>query len=913
MNDIEYGPRTPLAIELDEMKYRLKGESFKESRTRVANALKDNDEHYHDFRDTLLGQYFLPGGRVLSAVGAPREVTPFNCFVSMTIEDSMDSIMDAAKYAATTMRLGGGIGYDFSNIRPRGTNIVTLDSRASGPVSFMGIFDAICKTISSAGHRRGAQMGCLRVDHPDIEEFISCKSDNTTLAQFNLSVLITDEFMKAVDNDSMFQLRFDGRIYKQVRARYLWEKIMRQTWDYAEPGVIFVDRINRKNNLWYCETISATNPSMPAGTLVHTMDGIFPIESLEGKSFKVKSLDGSWADAECFMSGRNKQLIEIDFGGGKKVRSTEEHKWPVMVNGRYLKSLASDLRVGDMIPINRNEPLGMTNRPDLTYNDGLACGIVFGDGSYGKRKDDGRYYLSVHCNTDDVDIQAFISDYFGCPALPQGDECVINFTKSDLVLEWLNKVGLPTEGKDRIPPTLWGSNDEFIRGFVSGIFGTDGWVRDDGNLMQVTNKSVSVLTELGKLLSFHGINVSIQESVTKLNGNEYPRADLVVNSGNITNYLNVFDIFCDRKRVRLSNRIPARKHVSSSHQVVKAIKYVGSEDVWDISVYHDQHVFPCEWSYTGNCGEQPLAPHAACLLGSMNLTKFIETDTTGDRYFNYDEFKRRIPSVVRAMDNINDIAIYPLPEQKESALNKRRMGLGVTGLANAGESIGLPYGSPEFMSWAREVFTIYRDECYRQSIDLAKEKGPFPLFNAEMYLQSEFAQTLPDDIRDDIARYGIRNSHLLSIAPTGTISNVADNVSSGIEPPFSLYYDRVVQKLEGPKTERVSDYAFREWGVEGLTALEIDVQTHVDVLCLASEFVDSACSKTINVGDDVTWDEFQNVYIKAYEGGASGCTTFRASGKRAGILTSASSEDVVEPTEGAACVYDPFTGIKTCE
>lgn len=573
MTEFEYGPKTPLAIELDVMKYRLPGESFKESRTRVANALKDSEEHYHDFRDSLLGQYFLPGGRVLSATGAPREVTPYNCFVSVKIEDSMDSIMDAAKYAAETMRLGGGIGYDFSNIRPRGSNIVSLDSRSSGPVSFMGIFDAICKTISSAGHRRGAQMGCLRVDHPDIEEFITCKSDSTTLTQFNLSVLITDEFMKAIDNDSMFQLRFDGRVYKQVRARYLWDKIMRHTWDYAEPGVIFIDKVNRKNNLWYVETISATNP----------------------------------------------------------------------------------------------------------------------------------------------------------------------------------------------------------------------------------------------------------------------------------------------------------------------------------------------------CGEQPLPPHGACLLGSMNLTKFIKVDEEGNRYLDYEDFKERIPAIVRAMDNIIDRAIYPLPEQKESALSKRRMGLGLTGLANAGEAVGHKYGSAGFMTWARNVFTIFRDECYRQSIELAKEKGPFPLFEAEMYLQSEFAQTLPDDIRDDITKYGIRNSHLLSIAPTGTISNVADNVSSGIEPPFSLYYDRIVQTFEGSKSERVSDYAYREWGVEGATALEIDVQSHVDVLCLASEFVDSACSKTINIGDEVTWDEFKAVYISAYEGGASGCTTFRASGKRAGILTAAASEDVAEVTEGGACTIDFATGIRSCE
>lgn len=568
----EYGPKTPLAIELDEMKYRLKGETFKEKCSRVANALKDSDSHYQAFRDILLNQRFLPGGRVQSAIGAPREVTPYNCFVSMTIDDSMDSIMDAAKKAAETMRLGGGIGYDFSNLRPRGDHIVSLDSRASGPVSFMGIFDAICKTISSAGHRRGAQMGCLRIDHPDIEEFITCKSDNTTLTQFNISVLITDEFMKAVDNDSLFQLRFDGRVYKQVRARYLWDKIMRQTWDYAEPGVLFIDRINRKNNLWYCETIAATNP----------------------------------------------------------------------------------------------------------------------------------------------------------------------------------------------------------------------------------------------------------------------------------------------------------------------------------------------------CGEQPLPPHGACLLGSLNLTKYIAWQPDGNSALDYDQLLTDIPHIVRAMDNIIDRAIYPLAEQRDSAMAKRRMGLGVTGLANAGEALGYSYGCDEFLTFQHLVMAFIRDHIYLASVELAKEKGAFPLFDADKYLQSEFAQTLPPVIRKAIKKHGIRNSHLLSIAPTGTISNVADNVSGGIEPPFSLFYDRKVQTFEGEKVERVSDYAYREWGVAGKTALELSPEDHVRVLTVASQYVDSACSKTINIGDDVTWDDFQAVYRSAYDGGASGCTTFRAAGKRAGILEAAASEDVAEDVSGA-CTIDFETGIRTCE
>lgn len=325
-------------------------------------------------------------------------------------------------------------------------------------------------------------------------------------------------------------------------------------------------------------------------------------------------------------------------------------------------------------------------------------------------------------------------------------------------------------------------------------------------------------------------------------------------------------------------------------------------------------------------GEQPLPPHGACLLGSFNLTKYIKYNhEVGTVMFDYDQLTDDIPPVVRAMDNIIDRAIYPLPEQKESALSKRRMGLGLTGLANAAEALGYKYGSPQFIAWQHEIMSLIRDDVYDASIVLAEEKGSFPLFDAEKYLQSEFAMTLPERIREGIAQYGIRNSHLLSIAPTGTISNVADNVSSGIEPPFSHYYDRVVQSFDGPRTERVSDYAYREWGVEGATALEISAQEHVDVLCVASQYVDSACSKTINIGDHVTWEEFKNVYIKAYEGGASGCTTFRAAGKRAGILTASSSEDVVEEEKevddfvnekevlGGACVYDPNTGIRSCE
>jgi len=578
----EYGPTLPISEEIHAMKYRSANESFRDAMTRVAAALQDDEAHFNNFRTILYNQRFLPAGRVQSAMGAPRKVTPYNCFVSTTIEDSMEGIMGAAKDAAKTMQLGGGIGYDFSTLRPHGALIRSLESRSSGPLSFMGIFDSICKTIASAGHRRGAQMGVLRVDHPDIEKFIRAKNNSTDLTQFNISVGVTDEFMSAVKNNLDFDLTFEGRVYKTVSAVALWDDILRSTWDWAEPGILFIDRINRKNNLHYCETIAATNP----------------------------------------------------------------------------------------------------------------------------------------------------------------------------------------------------------------------------------------------------------------------------------------------------------------------------------------------------CGEQPLPPYGACLLGSFNLTKYISMMPDGTYAFNMNMLKNDIPHVVRAMDNVCDRATFPLPEQEQEAQNKRRMGLGVTGVANALEAMGHEYGSDDFIHWMEKIMTVIRDGCYMTSVALAIEKGAFPLYNPS-YLDSDFAKTLPASIRSLISAHGIRNSHLLSVAPTGTISLSADNVSSGIEPVFSHSYDRTIQTFDGPRIETVEDYGYREFGIKGKTADELSVFDHVKVLNSASKFVDSACSKTCNTGDDVSWDDFKRVYMQAYEGGASGCTTFRASGKRYGILNASASEDVVEQPpveenqdfveEGGACYFDPATGLRKCE
>ena len=558
-----YGMTLPISDEIDAIKYRQTGEDFYSKVVRIAGALKDDPLHFETFKDVLRHMRFLPAGRVQNAMGATRQTTAFNCFVSGIIEDSMDSIMHRATQAAETMRRGGGIGYDFSRLRPRGDRIKSLDSKASGAVSFMQIYDAVCQTIASSGHRRGAQMGVLRIDHPDIEQFLTAKQNSDKLTGFNISIGVTDKFMRCLEDGEPFPLEYQGEVYKEVDPENLWDMVMRSTWDWAEPGVLFIDTINKMNNLRYCETIEATNP----------------------------------------------------------------------------------------------------------------------------------------------------------------------------------------------------------------------------------------------------------------------------------------------------------------------------------------------------CGEQPLPPFGACLLGSFNLPKYVI-----DGKFDFGLYVNDIYQVVRAMDNIIDRTIYPLPEQEQEAKNKRRMGLGVTGLANAAEMCGHAYASDEFMEFTETVLATLRDHCYSASADLAEEKGSFPLYDEYNYMESKFVKTLPEWVQEKIRRQGIRNSHLTSIAPTGTISLTADNVSSGIEPPFSLFYDRTIQQFDGHTVERVEDYAYRQ-GVSGRTANEISAQEHLAVLALASQYVDSAVSKTCNVGDNVTYDEFKNLYYDAWKQGCKGITTFRAAGKRYGILNEVKED---EP-KAEACFIDPDTGLKSCE
>jgi ribonucleoside-diphosphate reductase alpha chain len=572
----------PIAEQIWNMKYRfVDGDdgdaSVEDTWRRIARALAQTEtdpaQCEQTFFEALEDFRFLPAGRITAGAGTGRKVTLFNCFVMGTVPDDMGGIFDHLREAALTMQQGGGIGYDFSTIRPRGAEVKGVSADASGPLSFMDVWDAMCRTIMSAGSRRGAMMATMRCDHPDIEAFIAAKSDAARLRMFNLSVLITDAFMAAVKADGPWELTFGGRVYHTLQARDLWNRIMQATYDYAEPGVIFIDRINAANNLSYCEVISATNP----------------------------------------------------------------------------------------------------------------------------------------------------------------------------------------------------------------------------------------------------------------------------------------------------------------------------------------------------CGEQPLPPYGACLLGSINLAKLVHDPFETGAGVDETELARLVATAVRMMDNVVDASNFPLEAQAREAHDKRRIGLGVTGLADALLMCGLRYGSDaaaeQTESWLRAIARA----AYLSSVDLAREKGPFPLFDADKFLASGTMQAMDEDVRAAVAKHGIRNALLTSIAPTGTISLYAGNVSSGIEPVFAYSYTRKVLQKDGSRTEEeVVDYAVQMWrekfGDAPLPNHFVNAQTlppedHVKMQAAAQKWIDSSISKTINCPADIGFEAFKNVYMQAWDTGCKGCTTYRPNDVTGSVLSVAETEDKV-PGEGTAHATD---------
>ena len=915
-----------------DMKYRLKGpdgqavdKTIEESWRRVANALAQPEERAElwaeRFYSVLEDFKFLPAGRILAGAGTDRSVTLFNCFVMGTIPDDMGGIFAHLREAALTMQQGGGIGYDFSSLRPKGAPVKGVGADASGPLSFMDVWDAMCRTIMSAGHRRGAMMATLRCDHPDIEAFIEAKRQPGRLRMFNLSVLVTDAFMQAVKEDAPWELKFGGTTYHVLAARELWDAIMRATYGYAEPGVIFIDRINRLNNLWYCETISATNPCVTADTWVQTTAGPRQVGELVGRSFTAILQGRQFASApQGFFSTGLKTVYRLVADEGHSLSLTADHPVQRLLSAtRYRRCFewvpAGRLRAGDKVLLNEHGP-ELSWPGERTFEQGYLIGLLIGDGTLKKDKAvlsawPGR--AVVHGGAERPGVLAVMSeaerairtlphrsDFSGWIAVAGRGEYRL---ASGSLRKLCHALGL-RPGAKTITPAIERESSDFHRGLLKGLFDSDGSVQGTqakGISVRLAQSNRDLLAAAQRMLLRLGIASTIHHDRRPPGPRLLPdgrggqrwyetaaQHELVISGEAVVVYARRIGFADTDKAGRLAALIAAYKRTPNRAKMLstfRALEPIGEDEVFDVQI-PGANAFDANGFVVHNCGEQPLPPYGACLLGSINLAKLIRRPFEADAALDMAELERIVPLAVRMMDNVTDVSRFPMEAQEAEALAKRRIGLGVTGLADALILCGARYGSTRAVELTKTWMAAIRRSAYLASTELAAEKGPFPLFDREKYLAGETVGALEPEVRQAVEANGIRNALVTSIAPTGTISLFADNVSSGLEPVFSFKYDRYVLMPDGNRRqEEVTDYAYRLFRkLKGETAplpdYFVDAQMlapadHLTMQAAVQHYIDASISKTINLPADISFDAFKDVYLQAYELGCKGCTTYR--------------------------------------
>jgi len=967
--DIASLPAQDISTEVLLEKY-AKGEERTQNdlRQRVARALAQAEKP--EVREAWTAKFldaqergFIPAGRILSAAGTDLAATLINCFVQpvgdsiATVEEGFPGIYTALTEAAETMRRGGGVGYDFSRIRPKGAWVGSTQSHASGPVSYMRVFDRSCETVESAGARRGAQMGVLRCDHPDIEEFIHAK-DRGDLANFNISVGVTDAFMAAVLADASVELahraqpgeaqraagahqRGDGWwVYRKVPARTLWDQIMRSTYDHAEPGVLFLDRINDDNNLHYCESISATNPCVTADTWVMTAQGPQQVGDLVGRPF-VAIVDGKpyASESEGFFATGHKPVFKMRTREGHSLRLTADHpvrrvtrKTRYLVESAWVK--AGELQAGDEILLHDQRGLEAWEGQG-TAAEGYLLGLLIGDGTLkadnavlsvwapelkvagGERIQRPASAAAImNAAEQAIGMLTHRSDFAGWqrPIEGRGEVRMASAPLRDLALAYG-----AAPGHKHITPSMEATSSAFHLALLRGLFDADGSVQgtqNKGVSVRLTQACLADLEAAQRMLLRLGVASTIYRErhtagprlLPDGHGGQraYPTQalhELVVSGSSLERFADEVGFEDSGKQERLREALAAYRRGLNRERFVATLESMepdGAEDVFDVTIEHI-HAFDANGLYVSNCAEQPLPPYGCCCLGSVNLALFVRNPFGPKASFDEQGFAEVCGVATRMLDNVLDVTPWPLPAQAREAANKRRIGLGFTGLGDALVMLNLRYDSEAARAQASRISEVMRDAAYAASSDIAKEKGGFPLFNAELYLSGgSFASRLPKGLKDKIRTQGLRNSHLLSIAPTGTISLAfADNASNGIEPPFSWSYTRKkrIGQAEGGgfKEYAVEDHAWRLYrhlfgkdtplSEAFVTALELPAADHASMVSAVAPYIDTSISKTVNVPADYPYEDFQGLYIQAWNAKLKGLATYRPNSVLGSVLS----------------------------
>ena len=915
-----------------DMKYRLKGvdgrpvdKTIPDTWRRVARALAQPESDAagweERFFSTLQEFRFLPAGRIVSGAGSARNVTLFNCFVMGDIPDDMSGIFDGLKEAALTMQQGGGIGCDFSTLRPKGAAVRGVGADASGPLSFMDVWDAMCRTIMSAGSRRGAMMANMRCDHPDIEAFVEAKKEPGRLRMFNLSVLVTDAFMRAVKEDGPWELTFDGVAYKNLPARELWNRIMRATYASAEPGVIFIDAINRRDNLYYCEHIHATNPCVTADAWVQTAEGPRQVLDLIGRPFTAVVNGRLYTSGALgFFSTGRKRVLRLRTTNGYGLRLTADHpvrrvatktRWRLA--GEWVA--AGELRPGDEVVLNDHRAAGDWAGA-YGEDEGYLIGLLLGNGTMksdkavlgawpGALTANGGYERPGVVGVMERAREAagrlpHRGDFTGWVEVPGRGAYRLATGALERLAEGLGIV----PGNESVTPAMERASAAFSRGFLRGLFDADGSVQGTHGTevsVRLSHGELSTLEAVQRMLLRLGIAARLcrdrrpagRRSMPEGRGGwrRYGRAadhELVIAADNVARFDQIVGFADTSKRVLLKGLVSGHREGLNRERYTAKVESVsedGTSDVFDVQV-PGVNAFDANGFHVHNCGEQPLPPYGACLLGSVNLTRLVMNPFTDHARLDMAALADVASTAVRMLDNAIDVSRFPLPGQEHEARAKRRIGLGVTGLADALIMCRARYGGHEAVALTGAWMKAIQRAAYLASTTLAAEKGAFPLYDAEKFLSGETVRALDDDVRRAIAENGIRNGLLTSVAPTGTVSIFADNVSSGLEPVFSFRYTRHVLMPDGHRhDEDVTDYAYRLFHrLQGegapLPGYFVDAQglsatDHLVMQAAIQRHVDSSISKTINCPESIAFEDFKNIYMQAFDLGCKGCTTYR--------------------------------------